>query len=608
MVHTLGRHPVVGAGFPMANGTVLDGSTVARPSPSRQMGLRPLGAAWARLGTMAGTSILIAVFVLALSPYAVSPVLFYPDEPQYIDAGVFMIQSGDWLMPANPNDAPNTDVKPIFTYWVIALSFKLFGTSLAAARLPYLLAGAAVIWLTYRLALLLADGARCAAGLACVVLLCNPLFWLGAIRCLPDIWLCLFLLLSAYGFIGLLTLDAPTWKHALLAYVGVGLAILAKGLPGLLFLGVAIIFGVCNPWRPRSWRRLLHVPAMALGTLVAISWFVIVFFTRGTEHLQLLWSDQVATRVQLKPWVVAYRFPLALAGLTLAHLPLFWPIWKMGSRRRHLLPAPGRERVACAFIMFWAVILVLAMTSTVNGSVRYLLPAFPLLAVLCGVVLAKVDGAILGHSFRRLLAGTLALLAVGVVLAFIVAVQVNLSVLEMAPGLALIAAAAWAAVIGFRGSWLRSAQTIALCLLLMMPASFTLMRKIARPDLEAHIEQRMRLEHHDAPLAGFVGEKGQATNLRLAFPSMKLMQWDTLPRAAADSHQIEATLPELLILPERSAALLPAMQYTMYPAGSVFDKPADDELLSALCQGRIGDCLLEHRLPYFIAVRIPDGP
>ncbi len=589
----------------MANGTVLDSSTILQATPPRRDGLRLLGALRAKAGAMAGTLVLIAVFVLALSPYAVSPVLIYPDEPQYVDAGVFMCQSGDWLMPANPNGAPPRDIKPIFTYWVVAISYKLFGTSLAAARLPYLLAGAVVVWLTYRLALMLTDGSRSAAALACAVLLCNPLFWLSAIRCIPDIWLCLFLLMSAYGFIGLFALEAPTSKHALLAYVGVGLAILAKGVPALVFLAVAILFGICNPWRRGSWRRLIHVPSMAMGMMVAISWFVIVFFTHGTDNLKLLWSDQVATRVNSNPWVVTYRFPLALAALALAYLPLYWPMWKMGGRWQNVLPAAGRERVASAFIVLWAIVNTLAMTGTADWYLRYLLPAFPLLAVLFGITLAKVDGEILGHCFRRLLAGTLALLAVGVVVVFIVGTQLHLNVLEIASGLALIGLTLLTAVVGFRSSWLRSAQAIALSLLLMMPASFTILKKIARPDLEAQIEQRLRLEHLDThKIAGFVGQKGPATNLRLALGTgVTLLQWESLAKTATDSPALDATLPELLILPEQSVALLPARNYTTYLAGSVFDSPPDEEWFRAICQGRLGDCLVEHRLRYCIAVR-----
>src|SRR5205823_3972485 len=100
---------------------------------------------------LAGTFLLIAVFLLAMLPLAVTPALMYPDEPQYLDAGVLMLASHDWLVPRCPNDAAPEDMKPILTYWIITLCYATFGTSLGAARIPYLLAGAVVVFLTYRL-------------------------------------------------------------------------------------------------------------------------------------------------------------------------------------------------------------------------------------------------------------------------------------------------------------------------------------------------------------------------------------------------------------------------------------------------------------------------
>jgi hypothetical protein len=287
---------------------------------------------------------------------------------------------------------------------------------------------------------------------------------------------------------------------------------------------------------------------------------------------------------------------------------LYWPMWKMAGRWQNVLPASGRERVACAFIVVWAIVNTLAMTGTADWYLRYLLPAFPLLAVLFGVTLAKVDGEILGHCFRRFLAGAMALFSVCAVLAFMVGMQLQLSALEIAPGIALIGVTLLAATVGYRGSWLRSAQAIAVSLLLILPASFPALRKIARPDLEEQIEQRLRTERFDTyKVAGFVGQKGPATNLRLALgPSVNLLQWESMPKAAAGSRTLEEILPELLVLPERSTLLLPAQKYMIFSAGSAFDNPPDEEAFRALCDGRLGDCLLENRVRYCIAVRIRD--
>ena len=87
-----------------------------------------------------------------------------PDEPRYASISRTMAQTGDWVTPqlwGHP-----WFEKPILYYWAAAASFKLFGVSEAAARLPDALAA-----LAGTLLLALAAwrrwggcGGRCAAG------------------------------------------------------------------------------------------------------------------------------------------------------------------------------------------------------------------------------------------------------------------------------------------------------------------------------------------------------------------------------------------------------------------------------------------------------------
>jgi 4-amino-4-deoxy-L-arabinose transferase-like glycosyltransferase len=565
-----------------------------------------------RSGATPDALILIAVFLLALFPYAVSFVLMYPDENDYLDGGVFMCQSHDYLMPAWPNDAPPDFIKPILTYWIVVVSYKLFGFSLAAARLPFLLAGAVVIWLTHRLALMLTasathrDGSRAGATFSCVVLLCNPLFWLCALRCLPDIWLCLFLLVSTYGFLGLLTRDAPSSVNALLAYAGFGLAVLAKGVPAVIFLAYALAFGCCNPWRPGTWRRLVHVPSMVLGVALAVSWFVAVYFTHGTENLKGLWTDQVAGRVNRAPGSVIYRFPLAFGVLLLTCLPWLWPLCRMGRRWRSILPASTQARMGYGFIVPWILLTLLMTSATANFSIRYVLPVLPLLAVGVGLALARVDGEILGPCCRRLLAVALGLQIAVVLVSLVLGVQLGLTGVEWGAGLLLAVVSVLACAMPFRGSWLLSARGIAVACLLIMPTVYLVASRFVRTELEQQIAGHLEFDPSEArPVAGFVGGTGPASRLRVALaPRVKLMQWLALPSAPAGLHPAGQELPGVLILPEQAVSSLGPHRYALHAAGSLFASPSGDELVRAISAGRLKECLSQHRLHYTIAVRV----
>src|SRR5439155_11089229 len=76
-----------------------------------------------------------------------------PDEPRYAWIARDMAETGDWVTP-RLYGKPWFE-KPVLYYWGAALSFKLFGVSEAAARLPSaisaLLATLALAWLALRL-------------------------------------------------------------------------------------------------------------------------------------------------------------------------------------------------------------------------------------------------------------------------------------------------------------------------------------------------------------------------------------------------------------------------------------------------------------------------
>ena len=57
---------------------------------------------------------------------------------------------GDYFTPCNYDGTPYLR-KPILTFWAIAASYKIFGINLFSSRIPFLIAGCIIIWLTYKL-------------------------------------------------------------------------------------------------------------------------------------------------------------------------------------------------------------------------------------------------------------------------------------------------------------------------------------------------------------------------------------------------------------------------------------------------------------------------
>jgi 4-amino-4-deoxy-L-arabinose transferase-like glycosyltransferase len=81
--------------------------------------------------------------------------LYSQTEGQYAGAAREMVEGDHWVLPTN-NGAPRLQ-KPPLLYWLIIVSFKLFGVNTATARLPVALAVVASTALTFLIAEKLAD-------------------------------------------------------------------------------------------------------------------------------------------------------------------------------------------------------------------------------------------------------------------------------------------------------------------------------------------------------------------------------------------------------------------------------------------------------------------
>jgi 4-amino-4-deoxy-L-arabinose transferase-like glycosyltransferase len=179
-----------------------------------------------------------------------------------------------------------------------------------------MLAGALVVALAYVTALRV-TGQRETAMLAAVMTLSQPQLILASIRAIPDVLLCLFMLLSAYGFLSLVALDRRTPGAYWAAYLGAALATVTKGLPAVGFVVFAWLFACLDPspepLRSRV-RSLLHAPSIAVSLAVAASWYVGMYWLHGATALRVFSGDQVSRKVEFLDGAWLYWIPAYLAA------------------------------------------------------------------------------------------------------------------------------------------------------------------------------------------------------------------------------------------------------------------------------------------------------
>ena len=366
-----------------------------------------------------GILVLTILYFLALLPILPKVSAYHDDERFYTDAAIIMVQSGDYLSPYYPTGELRSK-KPIIVYWMLAASYKLFGINYFASRLPFLIAGCLVVWLTFRMALSLFHR-RSDALVAAAIIASNITLFTSSVRSTPDILLCLFVCVSLYGFINIIFERDRSVLNYLLAYMGAALAVESKGFLGLT--PVIFAFAFCFFRKKRTgvgmW-QLVHVKIMAAAVLAAVAWFVVLYINHGDAALMGFFSDQAGKRFSGSKLYILVNIVNYTWGLVRHFLP--WSAFLIAGLiwdRRVVVDFYREHKEKFLFICGWYLMLLVMFLSGNINRTRYLLPAYPLLSILFAVLLVRLveKGRIAGlvrgtHRVLLVTAGVCAILLI----------------------------------------------------------------------------------------------------------------------------------------------------------------------------------------------------
>jgi 4-amino-4-deoxy-L-arabinose transferase-like glycosyltransferase len=334
-----------------------------------------------------------------------------PDEGRYPEIARGMLVAGDFITPRN-NGAVFLD-KPALYYWLQALSFQLFGVSIASVRLMPALFGAAGAVLAFFLGWRLRS--RRAAWLSVGILMTSPLWYVASRYANLDIEVAVWISAAIAFFLFARLTSADDHRRTQLfglAYLAGGLGVLTKGLIGIVLPGLVIFAWML--WQVR-WRELprwrLWLFPMAV-LVVCLPWYVAVQRENPTFlHYFFIYQQfhRFTADSGFNNAMPVWFYPAVLA-LTL--LP--WSIWLPAAIKRVFMARHDHDG-SMALLLVWPLAIVGFFSLPNSKLVGYVLPAAIPLAVMLGLYFDRLlDAARLPRGQSMLSAGVLLALAVGI--------------------------------------------------------------------------------------------------------------------------------------------------------------------------------------------------
>jgi len=305
--------------------------------------------------------------------------LFNPDEGRNAEIAREVLEIGDWITPYY-NFLPRIE-KPMFFYAVAAASFKLFGFSEAAARLPSALAALGILLMTYFFARRI-SGPRAALWSA-LVLVTAVQFNVFARIVIVDMLLAFFItaaLMSYYLASGAETRSVKR-RYYFIMYAAAAGATLVKGPIGFIFPGMIVVAYIAAR---RQWSALKEMElgwGVLIFLLIVSPWYAAAEVRRpgylayflGQEHFARFLTPNFNRG---KPWY--YFFGVVAVG--------FFP-WTILLPRMTTRFWRNRDDFAL-FTLVWTAVPFVFFSFSSSKMSEYLLPIYPGLAALAGTTLA----------------------------------------------------------------------------------------------------------------------------------------------------------------------------------------------------------------------------
>jgi len=347
-------------------------------------------------------AIIMAIALLRLMSLGMYP-LFDPTEGRYAEMGRKMLELGNWVTPFIDYNVPFW-AKPPLSFWLTAISYKIFGVSEFTARLPSFFVMCGIVWLVWGLAKDKADtvnesSIKGSDGLiAALILSSMGLFFYLAGGVMTDPSLALGVIMIMVAFWRSVEFKQKLWGY--IFFVGVAVAMLAKGPIGIVLAGMPISLWVLNgnKWK-EMWQSLPWISGTLLAMVVVLPWYIMAEMrTPGFLHYYIV--GEHFQRFLVKGWTgdlygsgrahtIGTIWLYAILGMFPWSL-LFIASLFSGSMRKALSSSIIPDNNWHSYLWLWALMPLVFFTLSRNILATYVITSLPAFAMLLAPLVATM--------------------------------------------------------------------------------------------------------------------------------------------------------------------------------------------------------------------------
>lgn len=328
---------------------------------------------------------LIGLWVLLYASFSmVRPPLLDGDDALSAEIAREMLTANHWVTPL-ANGIRYAHHPPLL-YWTIAASFRIFGVSDWAARLPVAVATLFLFIATFSLGRRLFHSPAAAFYAALALITSYGVFLFGHLL-LRDVFLCLWTTLAVNFFFRSLSQQKHRLGTALGFAACCALGVLTQGFAGVVFPLVIAVIYLQATRNLGHFARWYPIPAILLFVAMVLPWHIASKIASGDTRIESLMPSMAGGRVPLLVF-----WPLLLLWI----VP--WCVFSIRALRIVVSPNPEYRRQARLLCLIWIGVVLVWFSFSARLEFN-LLAALPPMALLAGGWLAE-DEAQAHHQGR----------------------------------------------------------------------------------------------------------------------------------------------------------------------------------------------------------------